>query len=64
MKIILLSALLVLTCCTKSETQYQNNENARETVNDRASDTIETPVEISDTIHPGSDLKNRATDND
>lgn len=64
MKIILLSALLVLTCCTKSETQYQNKENARETVNDRASDTIQTSTEISDTIYHGSDLKNRTTDND
>ncbi|WP_330747023.1 hypothetical protein [Chryseobacterium sp. CP-77] len=35
--------------CTKSETQYINQDNKRETVNDKASDTIQTLKVISDT---------------
>lgn len=36
--------------CTKSETQYINQDNKKETVNDKASDTIQTLKEISDTV--------------
>ncbi|MDC8104603.1 MULTISPECIES: hypothetical protein [Chryseobacterium] len=41
--------LSVLSACTKSETQYIDQSNKKETVNDKKSDTIQTLNEISDT---------------
>lgn len=66
MKIIYSSALLVcvLTACTKSETQYRDQENKRETVNDRASDTIKPLNEISDTLRMKGDSTDVKTDNE
>ncbi|WP_027379594.1 hypothetical protein [Chryseobacterium daeguense] len=66
MKIIYSSTLLlcVLTACTKSETQYRDKENKRETVNDRASDTIKPLNEISDTLRIKGDSTDVKTDNE
>ena len=50
MKFTIAISLFVLLNCTKSETQYQNKPNSKETVNDRKSDTIKTTTEISDTF--------------
>lgn len=50
MKLSIAVTLFILISCTKSETQYQDNDNSRETVNDRKSDTIKTIPEISDTL--------------
>ncbi|KQM37677.1 hypothetical protein [Chryseobacterium sp. Leaf201] len=43
-------SLITITGCTKSETQYTDQDNKRETVNDRASDTIRPLQEESDTV--------------
>jgi len=56
--------LHTLSACTKSETQYINRENKRETVNDKASDTIPTLNEISDTIKQKEDSTHVKTDNE
>ena len=52
-----------LSSCTKSETQYINQDNKKETVNDKASDTIQTLNEISDTMKLQKDSTNIQTDN-
>jgi hypothetical protein len=56
--------LHTLSACTKSETQYINLENKRETVNDKASDTIQTLNEISDTLQQEKESTNVKTDNE
>ncbi|MBW7674156.1 hypothetical protein [Chryseobacterium chendengshani] len=50
MKLTLAFSLFFVISCTKSETQYKDKENSRESVNDRKSDTIKTIPEISDTL--------------
>lgn len=50
MKFTIAISLFVLVNCTKSETQYQDKDNSKESVNDRKSDTIKTTPEISDTL--------------
>lgn len=47
---LLFTALSTAVACTKSETQYYNQENKRQTVNDRKSNTIKTLTETSDTM--------------
>lgn len=47
--------LLMLSACTKSETQYTDQNNRKETVNDKASDTIQTLTELSDTLQQEND---------
>ncbi|MFC7345636.1 hypothetical protein ACFQO9_02755 [Chryseobacterium zhengzhouense] len=37
---LLFGTLFILAACTKSETQYTDQENKRQTVNDQKSDTI------------------------
>jgi len=65
MKNLALSLFLLysLTACTKSETQYINKDNKRETVNDKASDTIQTLDEMSDTIKQERDSADVKTGN-
>ncbi|MEC5174692.1 MULTISPECIES: hypothetical protein [Chryseobacterium] len=50
--------------CTKSETQYTDQENKGETVNNRQSDTINTLEQRSDTLQNQDNLKNVPTDNE
>ncbi|WP_294287050.1 hypothetical protein [uncultured Chryseobacterium sp.] len=66
MKKILLSAFLlcVLSACTKSETQYTDQQNKRESVNNKESDTIRTLNEVSDTAAAGQRPKDIKTDNE
>lgn len=54
----------LISSCTKSETQYIDQDNKRATVNDRKSDTINTLPEISDTLRTGKDSANVQTDNE
>lgn len=61
---LLLGALFIITACTKSETQYRDQENKTQTVNDQKSDTIKTLPEISDTAQTGIDSANVKTDNE
>ncbi|CAH0290100.1 hypothetical protein MP478_00950 [Chryseobacterium sp. WG14] len=48
--VLYLFLLSTLSACTKSETQYINQDNKKESVNDKASDTIQTLDEMSDTM--------------
>jgi len=66
MKNLLLSALVlfVTAACTKSETQYNNQDDKKHTVNDQKSDTIQTLNEVSDTLKTGADSANVKTDNE
>jgi hypothetical protein len=66
MKILFFYALFVciLASCTKSETQYVDQDNKRETVNNRASDTIQTLNQMSDTLQNRSDSAEIETDNE
>ncbi len=66
MKKILLSAFLlcVLSACTKSETQYTDQQNKRESVNNKESDTIRTLNEVSDTAAAGQRPNDIKTDNE
>lgn len=50
--------------CTKSETQYTDQENKGETVNNRQSDTVNTLEQRSDTLQNQDNLKNVPTDNE
>ncbi|MGO4710044.1 hypothetical protein AB4Y90_13195 [Chryseobacterium sp. 2TAF14] len=61
---LLFVALFAVAACTKSETQYTDQENKRQTVNDQKSDTIKTLNEISDTLQMGSDSTDVKTDNE
>lgn len=61
---LLLTALFIAVACTKSETQYYNQENKRQTVNDRKSDTIKTLTETSDTMQMGAEKVDLKTDNE
>ncbi|SFN41976.1 hypothetical protein SAMN05421594_2712 [Chryseobacterium oleae] len=65
MKNLALSVFLLysLTACTKSETQYINKDNKKETVNDKASDTIQTLDEMSDTMKQKRDSAHVKTEN-
>ncbi|MEC3876390.1 hypothetical protein [Chryseobacterium salviniae] len=64
-KLILTTFIFALiTSCTKSETQYTDQENKRETVNNRESDTINTLEQRSDTIQNQDNLNNVPTDNE
>lgn len=56
--------LCILTSCTKSETQYQNQDNKRESVNNQSSDTIQTLNEIADTLQHRNDSASVETDNE
>ncbi|MEF9478488.1 hypothetical protein OWR28_12965 [Chryseobacterium sp. 1B4] len=56
--------LLMLSACTKSETQYTDQNNREETVNNKASDTIQTLTEVSDTLHQENDSINVKTGNE
>ncbi|MGI9649748.1 hypothetical protein [Chryseobacterium sp. RLHN22] len=61
---LLFGTLSILAACTKSETQYTDQENKRQTVNDQKSDTIKTLNEIADTLQMGSDSTDIKTDNE
>ncbi len=56
--------LCLTTACTKSETQYTDQDNKRQTVNDRASDTIRTLQEESDTVQAKGKPTDIKTDNE
>lgn len=60
MKAAVFLCLFVLIGCTKSETQYQNGKNSKETVSDKKSDTIKTVPEISDTLSRRTSKTNEA----
>ncbi|MCF2218641.1 hypothetical protein H9Q08_04930 [Chryseobacterium sp. PS-8] len=53
-----------MSSCTKSETQYTDQNNKTETVNDKASDTIQTLNEVSDTANTTKDRTHVKTDNE
>lgn len=57
-------SLINITGCTKSETQYKDRDNKRETVNNRASDTIRTLQEESDTLQTKGRPRDVQTDNE
>ena len=64
-KIMMITGILCLaTACTKSETQYTDQDNKRQTVNDRASDTIRTLQEESDTVQAKGKPTDIKTDNE
>lgn len=64
-KIILAACVLYLvTACTKSETQYTDQNNKRESVNNPQSDTINTLEQRSDTLQDHDRLKDVHTDNE
>ena len=52
---LLAATLLVTAACTKSETQYTDQSNKKQSVNDKKSDTIQTLTEISDTLQKKSE---------
>ena len=60
----LIFMLCILSPCTKSETQYTDQNNKKETVNDKASDTIQTLNEVSDTANTAKDRTHVKTDNE
>lgn len=63
--LLFLAAILLLTVsCTKSETQYNNQDDKQHTVNDRKSDTIQTLNEVSDTLKMDRDSTDVKTDNE
>jgi hypothetical protein len=66
MKKIIFTAFIVavITGCTKSETQYTDQDNKRQSVNNRESDTINTLEQRSDTLQQQDNLKNVPTDNE
>jgi hypothetical protein len=64
MKLFFILMLFLLVNCTKSETQYRNEDDKKSTVNDKKSDTIQTLPEISDTLNLGKDSANVQTDNE
>lgn len=66
MKKTILSAFLLymLSSCTKSETQYTDQQNKRESVNNKASDTIRTLNEVSDTAAAQQHPNKIITDNE
>jgi len=61
---LLFVATFAVASCTKSETQYKDQENKMQSVNNPQSDTIKTLNEHSDTIQGGSNLNHRHTDNE
>jgi len=64
-KIILAACVLYLvTACNKSETQYTDQNNKRESVNNPQSDTINTLEQRSDTLQDHDRLKDVHTDNE
>ncbi|NML57097.1 membrane lipoprotein lipid attachment site-containing protein [Chryseobacterium cheonjiense] len=66
MKKLILTAcgIALLTACTKSETQYIDQANKEQSVNNRASDTINTLEQRSDTVRMQDSLKDVHTDNE
>ncbi|WP_294291898.1 hypothetical protein [uncultured Chryseobacterium sp.] len=66
MKKSLLAAFLLclLSACTKSETQYTDQQNKRESVNNNESDTLRTLDQVSDTAVIQPDAIDRKTDNE
>ncbi len=50
--------------CTKSETQYNDQKNKKQTVNNQKSDTINTLEERSDTLQMQDNLNDVSTDNE
>lgn len=64
-KIVLsLGILYLLSGCTKSETQYTDQNNKRESVNNPESDTINTLEQRSDTLQMQDSIKEVSTDNE
>jgi len=66
MKKLILTAfiLILITGCTKSETQYTDQENKRQSVNNHESDTINTLEQRSDTVQMQDSLKEVPMDNE
>lgn len=66
MKKIIFTAFLLytLSACTKSETQYTDQQNKKESVNNKESDTLRTLNEVSDTAAAGQRPNNVKTDNE
>ncbi|WP_370900096.1 hypothetical protein [Chryseobacterium gossypii] len=56
--------ICLLTGCTKSETQYRDQNDKKSTVNNASSDTIRTLPELSDTLNLGKDSARVTTDNE
>lgn len=64
-KLFLTACILVLiTGCTKSETQYIDQANKKQSVNNRESDTINTLEQRSDTVNMQDSLKEVPMDNE
>lgn len=61
---LLMGMLFLMAACTKSETQYKDQDNKRQSVNNEKSDTIQTLPEISDTAQMGNDSAKVKTDNE
>ncbi|QQV04318.1 MULTISPECIES: hypothetical protein [Chryseobacterium] len=58
----LLSALIIVSIaasCTKSETQYTDQENKKQSVNNPQSDSIRTLQEVSDTAQINQDRSHK-----
>jgi len=58
----LLSALIIISIavsCTKSETQYTDQENKKQSVNNPQSDSIRTLQEVSDTAQINQDRSHK-----
>lgn len=66
MKKLILTAcsLMLITGCTKSETQYIDQANKKQSVNNRESDTINTLEQRSDTVQMQDSLKEVPMDNE
>ncbi|GEN75544.1 membrane lipoprotein lipid attachment site-containing protein [Chryseobacterium hagamense] len=66
MKKIIFAAFLLytLSACTKSETQYTDQQNKRESVDNKESDTIRALNEVSDTANAEQLPNTMKTDNE
>jgi hypothetical protein len=66
MKKIIFTAFLLytLSACTKSETQYTDQQNKKESVNNKESDTLRTLNEVSDTAAAKQHSHDIKTDNE
>lgn len=61
---LLAGAIFLIVACKKTETQYIDQDNKKETVNDQKSDTIKTLSERSDTLQMRNEEADVKTDND
>lgn len=66
MKILIpaIATALLFVSCKKEETQYTDQENRRESVNNPQSDTIQTLQEKADTLQMNEHYRDVKTDNE